>query len=75
MNKEKGIIWDCTRLAVMWSIWNKRNSVIFEGVTLDCDEITEAKKIRIALWVKTKEGGCGAEYSIDVYLLYHTAVL
>lgn len=31
----KKIIWDCIPLAIMWTIWTKRNALVFDNVILN----------------------------------------
>ncbi|CAL5432896.1 unnamed protein product [Camellia sinensis] len=45
-------IWNVIPLAIFWSIWNLRNECVFNGRQPVLDELCEAVKVRIALWVK-----------------------
>ncbi|KAL8505247.1 hypothetical protein ACS0TY_016465 [Phlomoides rotata] len=49
-NKEKlgTTIW----IGIVWSIWNLRNDIIFNGISLNLDRAVENLKIQLWFWVK-----------------------
>ncbi|XP_028057518.1 uncharacterized protein LOC114261441 [Camellia sinensis] len=52
--KFENIIWKAIPMAVMWSLWNTRNDVVFNGKMFQLNELCELIKVRIALWVKSQ---------------------
>ncbi|KAF7123944.1 hypothetical protein RHSIM_Rhsim12G0011400 [Rhododendron simsii] len=48
---EQEIIWNCIPFAVMWTIWIKRNNLIFENKCIEWEEVPELIKMRVALCV------------------------
>ncbi|KAL8494404.1 hypothetical protein ACS0TY_025275 [Phlomoides rotata] len=52
-NYAKGIgnsIWQCT----IWNIWNRRNAVIFKGITISDDEVFERICLNTYAWLRNK---------------------
>ncbi|KAL7189991.1 hypothetical protein ACSBR1_039601 [Camellia fascicularis] len=49
-NKKEKVIWKVMPLAVLWSIWRKRNEMVFNGTQVVLERLCELIKIRIALW-------------------------
>lgn len=66
MKKKKMMIWEAIPMAVLWTIWNVRNKLVFENEAPDWVRTTDMIKSRVAFWVKSKEGG--AEFSMDDFL-------
>lgn len=53
LQKQEQMIWRAIPLAVLWSVWNRRNECIFGNAQVDIDDLCESIKVRIALWVKS----------------------
>ena len=51
-NKIRKKIWTTTLFAVSWSLWMKRNGVVFEQQDLDAETLYHTIKWRIGLWSK-----------------------
>lgn len=66
LNKKKKMIWDFIPMAVMWSIWNLRNSCRFDHGVPIWRDVKERIKLRVAFWIRTKESW--KDYSIDDFL-------
>lgn len=50
------MIWDCIPFAIFWTLWTKRNGVIFENEALDWEELLEQIKLTIIFWARIKWG-------------------
>ncbi|KAI8528432.1 hypothetical protein RHMOL_Rhmol12G0148300 [Rhododendron molle] len=57
------IIWDSIPFAVIWSIWNARNQLMFKNKEVNWMKTSDLIKARVAFWVLTKKDGCA--YSMD----------
>ncbi|XP_057436686.1 uncharacterized protein LOC130729074 [Lotus japonicus] len=44
-------------MAIVWSIWIKRNKVIFQGDAFDSDQILELAQLRVWQWLRVKIDG------------------
>lgn len=73
LNKDKKLIWEVIPLAILWTIWNARNALVFESTAPQWDNITDLIKVRVALWVKSKMGG--NNFSIEDFLFRLNSIL
>lgn len=73
LKPEKNIIWDWIPVALMRTIWNARNKLIFEESQPNWEDIIELMKVRVALWVKTKLGG--GDYTVDDFVFKLKSIL
>lgn len=60
-------VWSILFFAVVWSIWECRNSVVFQGSTADESLVLDTIKFRVALWFKNY--GLGSESDLTLLLL------
>lgn len=67
------MIWDCIPPATLWSIWKLRNEHIFQGKSLNWEELVELIKIRVALWIRPKWEH--KEYSINDFIFNLSSIL
>lgn len=51
----KGKVASALWIAIVWSLWNYRNRVLFEGIKWKEDRIVEEIKARLWSWVSIKE--------------------
>lgn len=73
LKKDRKLIWEVIPAAILWTIWNTRNALVFENTTPQWDNITELIKVRVALWVKSKMGG--NNFSIEDFLFRLDSIL
>lgn len=73
MNKQRRLIWDAIPMAVLWSVWNVRNKLVFENEAPDWNKISDLILSRVAFWVKSKEGG--SEFSLDDFIFRINSLL
>ncbi|KAI8564446.1 hypothetical protein RHMOL_Rhmol03G0182300 [Rhododendron molle] len=57
------IIWESIPFAVIWTVWNTRNKLVFENKTVDWMETTDLIKARVAFWVTSNKDG--SVYTMD----------
>ncbi|KAI8527166.1 hypothetical protein RHMOL_Rhmol12G0054600 [Rhododendron molle] len=57
------IIWESIPFAVIWTVWNTRNQLVFENKTVDWMETTDLFKARVAFWVTSNKDG--SVYTMD----------
>ena len=59
--------WNTLFFAVIWSIWECRNEVVFCGKVMDLGVILDTIKFRVALWFKNH--GCGSNVDLTFLIL------
>ena len=59
--------WSIVFFAVVWTIWECRNDVVFRGTKADFCLALDSIKFRVALWFKNH--GCGSEIDLTLLML------
>jgi len=49
-------------VAIIWSIWNQRNNVVFRKIKVDEEEILCLAQLRIWAWIRSKK----KKYHFDI---------
>ncbi|KAK3211546.1 hypothetical protein Dsin_016252 [Dipteronia sinensis] len=60
-------VWNILFFAVIWTIWECRNEVVFRGIQADVYLAMDTIKFRVALWFKNF--GCGSSSDLTLLML------
>ena len=57
-------VWDTLFFAVVWTIWESRNEVVFRDSQVDLCKALDTIKFRVALWFKHHGSGSDSDLSL-----------
>lgn len=57
MSGSQNLLWKVVWCAVLWTIWNSRNGIVFRNGEFDADKVFELIKIRSWSWLSAKVHG------------------
>ncbi|KAK2646450.1 hypothetical protein Ddye_021645 [Dipteronia dyeriana] len=60
-------VWNILFFAIVWTIWESRNDMIFHGISVNLGKALDTIKFRVALWFKNY--GAGAEADLTLLML------
>jgi len=54
LNQKQNLVWKSLWIAIIWSIWNHRNNVVFKDERVDVEEIFYMHRLKSWMWMKKK---------------------
>ena len=54
MNVRGNRVWRCMWIAIIWTIWSHRNSVIFKNKRVDAEEIFYTAQLKVWAWITNR---------------------